>query len=224
MLHHQCDSVFVVLCITMTSGEDAYYMNAHTTSPLDNANPLLALSLDELWRLFPLTLVESKNDWVDQYSEMKTTLENLLYNTSDLRIHHIGSTALANIKTKDIVDILVEVSLDESLDQIAQILEEHGFICMAAEPSRISLNYGYTPQGYADKVYHIHLRYRGDNDELYFRDYLTDHPDIARQYETLKMNLCRQYVLDRDAYTAGKTAFIQTWTKAGKSAYKGRYQ
>lgn len=179
MLHHQCDSVFVVLRIMTTSGEDAYYMNVHTTSSLNSANPLLTMSLDELWRLFPLALVEPKSDWVDQYSEMKTTLENLLYNTSDLRIHHIGSTALANIKTKDIVDILVEVSLDESLDQIAQILEEHGFICMAAEPSRISLNYGYTPQGYADKVYHIHLRYRGDNDELYFRDYLTDHPDIA---------------------------------------------
>lgn len=224
MLHHQCDSVFVVLCITMTSGEDAYYMNAYTTSPLDNANPLLAMSLDELWRLFPLTLVEPKSDWVGQYSEMKTTLENLLYGTSDLRIHHIGSTALAGIKTKDIVDILIEVSPDESLDQIAHILEEYGFICMAAELSHISLNYGYTPQGYADKVYHIHLRYRGDNDELYFRDYLIDHPDIARQYETLKMDLCRQYVLDRDAYTAGKTAFIQTWTKAGKSAYKSRYQ
>ena len=95
---------------------------------------------------------------------------------------------------------------------------------MSAKPSRISLNYGYTPQGYADKVYHIHLRYRGDNDELYFRDYLTDHPDIAHQYETLKINLCKQCILDRDAYTAGKTAFIQTWTKAGKLAYEGRYQ
>lgn len=191
---------------------------------LDNTHPLLAMSLDELWRLFPLTLVESKSDWVDQYSEMKTTLENLLYDTSDLRIHHIGSTALTNIKAKDIVDILVEVSPNESLDQIAQILKEHGFICMSAKPSRISLNYGYTPQGYADKVYHIHLRYRGDNDELYFRDYLIDHPDIAYQYETLKINLCKQCVLDRDAYTAGKTAFIQTWTKAGKLAYEGRYQ
>ena len=119
---------------------------------LNSANPLLAMSLDELWRLFPLTLVESKSDWVDQYSEMKTTLENLLCDISDLRIHHIGSTALAGIKTKGIVDILVEVSPDESLDQIAQILEEHGFICMTAEPPRISLNYGYTPQGYADKV------------------------------------------------------------------------
>ena len=29
---------------------------------------------------------------------------------------------------------------------------------------------GYTENGFADKVYHIHLRYAGDNDELYFRD------------------------------------------------------
>lgn len=182
------------------------------------------MSLDELWCLFPLALVEPKSDWVYWYSEMKTILKDLLHDVSGLRVHHIGSTALTDIKAKNIVDILIEVDPSEPLDQIARTLEQHGFICMSAKPSRISLNYGYTPQGYADKVYHIHLRYRGDNDELYFRDYLTDHPDIAHQYETLKINLCKQCVLDRDAYTAGKTAFIQTWTKAGKLAYEGRYQ
>lgn len=191
---------------------------------LDNTHPLLTMSLDELWCLFPLALVEPKSDWVYWYSEMKTILKDLLHDVSGLRVHHIGSTALTDIKAKNIVDILIEVDPSEPLDQIARTLEQHDFICMSAKPSRISLNYGYTPQGYADKVYHIHLRYRGDNDELYFRDYLTDHPDIAHQYETLKINLCKQCVLDRDAYTAGKTAFIQTWTKAGKLAYEGRYQ
>lgn len=207
-----------------TSPSDNPNSSTHSSSPLSTTNPLLAMGLDELWHLFPLALVEPKSDWAHQYSEMKTTLENLLYDTSDLRIHHVGSTALANIKAKDIVDILIEVGPLESLDQIALVLEHHGFIHMATEPSRISLNYGYTPQGYADKVYHIHLRYRGDNDELYFRDYLNDHPTIAHEYETLKIALCNQCSLNRDAYTAGKTAFIQTWTKAGKLAYEGRYQ
>lgn len=44
-------------------------------------------------------------------------------------------------------------------------LEENGFIIMSSEGNRISLNKGYTVNGFADKVYHIHLRYTGDNDE-----------------------------------------------------------
>lgn len=60
---------------------------------------------------------------------------------------------------------------------------------MSTEDRRISLNSGYTKNGFADKVFHIHLRYVGDNDELYFRDYLKDHPQIAKEYETLKLGL-----------------------------------
>ena len=56
---------------------------------------------------------------------------------------------------------------------------------MSAETNRISLNRGYTENGFADKVYHIHLRYIGDNAELYFRDYLNEHSDVAKEYEAL---------------------------------------
>ena len=41
----------------------------------------------------------------------------------------------------------------------------------------------------SDKVYHIHLRYTGDNDELYFRDCLNEHPQVAEEYEALKLEL-----------------------------------
>ena len=70
----------------------------------------------------------------------------------------------------------------------------------------------YTANGFTDKVYHIHLRYAGDNDELYFRDYLNEHPDVAKEYEALKLRLWKQYELNRDAYTDAKTAFIPKWT------------
>ena len=47
-------------------------------------------------------------------------------------------------------------------------------------------------------MYHIHLRYAGDNDELYFRDYLNEHPAVAKGYETLKLRLWKQYEHNRD--------------------------
>ena len=82
----------------------------------------------------------------------------------------IGSTAIQGIWAKNIVDVMVEISEKADMEEIVHILEQNGFIKMSSEANRISLNKGYTKEGFADKVYHIHLRYAGDNDELYFRD------------------------------------------------------
>ena len=103
-------------------------------------------------------------------------------------------------------------------------LEDSGWICMRAAENRASLNKGYTPQGYARRVFHIHLRYEGDNDELYFRDYMNDHPALAEAYEKLKLSLWKKYEHDRDAYTGAKSTFIQKYTSLAKAEYGQRYE
>ena len=93
-----------------------------------------------------------------------------------------------------------------------------------SEPSdRISFNKGYTEKGFAERVFHLHLRYAGDNDELYFRDYLMEHADIATEYEKMKLKLWKKYEFDRDTYTNAKTDFIQKYTEKAKLEYKDRY-
>ena len=68
-----------------------------------------------------------------------------------------------------------------------------------------------------------HLRLVGDNDELYFRDYLNDHPQTAKEYEALKLRLWKEFEHDRDAYTEAKTDFIKVVTAKGRQEYAGRY-
>ena len=80
---------------------------------------------------------------------------------------------------------------------------------MSEEAQRISFCKGYTQAGFAERVFHVHLRRRGDNRELYFRDYLNMHPAVAKEYEALKRSLRKRYEHNRDAYTQAKTAFIQ---------------
>ena len=41
----------------------------------------------------------------------------------------------------------------------------------------------------------------------HFRDYLNEHPAVAKEYETLKLRLRKQYEHNRDAYTDAKTDF-----------------
>ena len=184
---------------------------------------LSEMTIDELWELFPIFLVEHREKWNDDYREIKSELKNLLSGCSSLRINHIGSTAVSGIWAKNIVDVLVEIPMSEDMKNAAEILKQNGFRIMSADTQRISLNKGYTKDGFADKVYHIHLRYAGDNDELYFRDYLNEHPDVAKEYETLKRTLWKKYEHNRDAYTEAKTDFIRRWTQEAFKEYGNRY-
>ena len=184
---------------------------------------LSEMTVEELWRLFPISLVDHDDKWDTLYKEVETLLQGLLSDSLKCRISHIGSTAIADIKAKDIVDVLVEIPSDADIEDVADLLEKNGFIRMSTAVNRISLNKGYTKYGFADKVYHIHLRFFGDNDELYFRDYLNEFPEVAKEYEQLKMELWRKYEHDRDAYTEAKGEFIRKWTDEALKKYKNRY-
>lgn len=190
----------------------------------NKSKKLTEMSLDELWHLFPISLTAHKNSWTNQYQEMKDIIISKLSNVKIIRISHVGSTAIQNIMAKNIVDILLEVDLSESLSNIASKIIEIGFIKMSSSITRYSFNYGYTEKGFADKVFHLHLRYQGDNDELYFRDYLIDHPVCAKEYESLKLSLWKKYEFDRDAYTNAKTEFVKKYTNIAKVEYVNRYQ
>ncbi|MCR5648626.1 MAG: GrpB family protein [Oscillospiraceae bacterium] len=47
---------------------------------------------------------------------------------------------------------------------------------------------------------------------------------MAKEYETLKLRLWKQYEHDRDAYTDAKTDFISKWTAEARKEYGDRYE
>lgn len=180
------------------------------------------MTLEELWALFPITLSPPDSRWAEWYAEEAERLSALLSGRSPA-IHHIGSTAVPRIWAKPIVDVLIEFPGDVSLAESRDILTANGYLCMSGTEDRISLNKGYTPRGFARRVFHIHLRRAGDHDELYFRDYLNEHPGIADAYERLKRSLWKTYEHDRDGYTGAKGAFVEKYTRAARAAYGSRY-
>lgn len=182
---------------------------------------LTELSLDELWQLFPITLTAHQDYWADWYKEEAELLKERLPCIE--RISHIGSTAIKGIWAKPIIDILMEIPREEKLVNLKSTIERCGYICMAENDSRIDFNKGYTLQGFAERVFHLHLCYEGDNDELYFRDYLQINAAIAKEYERLKLGLWKQYEHDRNMYTFQKGDFIKQYTQEGKQLFAGRY-
>lgn len=181
------------------------------------------MSPQELWQLFPIFLVEHNKAWTKWYEEEKNAILATVPGKSIKRINHIGSTAVLGIWAKNIVDILLEVNNKSDLDIIKDILINNGWLCMNTTENRITLNKGYTKQGFAKKVFHLHIRITGDNDELFFRDYLNEHEEVAKEYETLKLSLWKKFEHDRDGYTDAKTDFIKKCTDLAKCEYRNRY-
>lgn len=183
---------------------------------------LSEMTLEELWELFPIILTEHNEEWAVWYAEEEKRLRGLLP-ANDIRISHIGSTAISNIWAKPIIDILVELPALVPMDSVKDVLIRNGYICMSEQENRKSFNMGYTSNGFAERVFHLHLRCRGDNDELYFRDYMNDNAPLAKQYEELKLSLWKAFEHDRDGYTSAKTDFVAQQTEKAKNIYGDRY-
>lgn len=181
--------------------------------------PLSELTLEELWELFPIALSPPRSCWADWYGEEREGLAALLRGT-DLSLHHIGSTAIRGIWAKPIVDLLLEIPGGVPMAEVRETLVRGGWLCMSEAEERMSFNKGYTPRGFAERVFHLHLRRRGDRDEVYFRDYLNAHPGAAKEYERLKLSLWKRYEHDRDAYTAAKGGFVRRYTRAAKEEFQ----
>lgn len=186
---------------------------------------LSEMTLEELWKLFPISLVPPNDKWKELFLEMEGLLRDVFAKcetegSAKVKVHrisHIGSTAIKGIWAKDIVDILVELESGSNLKTAANALEHFGFIIMSNSDTKISLNYGYTEKGFAEKVYHVHLRHAGDCDEIYFRDYLNSHEGVAKEYEALKLKLWKLFEFDRDGYTNAKSDFIAKVMKMAKT-------
>ena len=184
---------------------------------------LSEMTLEELWALFPIILTPYNPEWSGWYAEEERFLRRILPEEAVCAVSHIGSTAIPSIWAKPIIDILIELQPGRSIEMLADLLASCGYICMNRSPIRIALNKGYTEKGFAERVFHLHLRYAGDHDELYFRDYLNAHPDAARKYESLKLKLWHEFEHDRDGYTQAKGELVARYTELGKEHFPGKY-
>lgn len=182
------------------------------------------MSLEELWQLFPIFLREHQDEWKEWYEEERLLLLSFLPANQLVRISHIGSTSVKTGWVKPIVDILLEIPKAADMAVMRDLLLQNGYLLMSESKGRMSFNKGYTPSGFAERVFHLHLRYEGDHDELYFRDYLQEYPAVAKDYEKLKLSLWKQYEHNRDAYTDAKTNFIKKYTENAKKLYGRRYE
>lgn len=122
-------------------------------------------------------------------------------------IEHIGSTAVAAIKSKPVIDLLIglrELPLSAVIEPLASL----GYEYREGAGSEDRLFF----KRIAEHTFHAHV-VLFDGPEwrrhVIFRDWLNLHPDRAKEYEALKEELAQRFADDRVAYTEGKTAFVE---------------
>jgi GrpB-like predicted nucleotidyltransferase (UPF0157 family) len=131
-----------------------------------------------------------------------------------LAIEHIGSTAICGIAAKPIIDIALAVREIADVEHIIQPFGNLGYVYRGENgiPDR-----HYFRKGSLRRTHHLHVVTYGSDlwrNHLLFRDYLRAHPQIAAQYENLKRELAQTHQENREAYTEGKTEFIENVLKA----------
>jgi GrpB-like predicted nucleotidyltransferase (UPF0157 family) len=173
-----------------------------------------------------VSIVPYNPKWPRMFEEEKQHLRSCFPAEMLGRIEHFGSTAIPGLAAKPIVDMLVEVSsLEETKSKIVPVLEAQGYDYFW-RPTRGDD----VPPFYAwfikrdtagIRTHHIHMVEKDFEqwERLLFRDYLIEHPEVAKEYEALKLRLAERYPNDRVAYTDGKTDYVVRVTQLAKEYY-----
>lgn len=159
-----------------------------------------------------LELMDYQNDYKKIYEKEK---ENLLkiYKDKIKQIDHVGSTAIIGIKSKPIVDILIQTDDLENFKKFTEENVEGATYTVKKEPT-MGGDYLIRKEEDGKVKAFIHVYKTGDMKgitSIMFRDYLNSHEDERKRYEDLKMELYEKYKGDsnRHNYTYGKDEYIK---------------
>ncbi len=172
------------------------------------------LSKEQFQQLYPILLFEHNPKWFDKYEKEKNLIESLLQDDI-AHINHYGSTSVPGLLSKPSIDILLEIKKSSDRDKIIGLMKKIGYSYINksyCSETTIMFFKGYELCGYGENIFHVHLRYEDDWDELYFRDFLRSNPDLVKEYSELKLKIVNLYLNNRKKYTAAKTDFIQKTT------------
>ena len=173
-----------------------------------------------------VALFSHQKEWEFEAQNTIKRLKNVLGDII-VDIQHIGSTAIPCIKAKPIIDITVAVNNFNDVLKFENELRENGFYYRPTEDkSQLLFASGSLYDGTGDRQTHfIHIVLKDSMEwinYINFRDYLNNNPQIAKEYEALKISLSES-IKDRAEYTAGKHDFITfTLRKALVKSYLGK--
>jgi GrpB-like predicted nucleotidyltransferase (UPF0157 family) len=147
--------------------------------------------------------------WPRLFAAERELLEDVLGPWLDGGLCHIGSTAVPGLAAKPIIDMMAGIRDFEEARDAYDPLANHGYV---HEPHRPGIAHHFAKRSPDGRTTHgLHLTEPGSDlwrERLVFRDALRADPELAAEYEALKLRLAREHTGDGDAYGQAKRPFV----------------
>jgi GrpB-like predicted nucleotidyltransferase (UPF0157 family) len=158
----------------------------------------------------PVTIVPYRASWQARFLVEADLLRVALADLKP-RLEHIGSTAVAGLAARPIVDMVVGVAQLADRPSMISRLRNYGYLadpnqvgavpalrCLVRQVRDMPMHQVHVVEAYGDLWHQL----------LLFRDLLRSDPLLAAEYEGLKRRLARMHAKNPYAYMAAKTEFI----------------
>lgn len=145
--------------------------------------------------------------WSVAYENEKNLLVGLFGNLI-VDIQHFGSTAIAGMSAKPVIDIMIVVQDVAAVDGYNDTMVENGYLIRGENGIRgrryfVKLN----PDDSGNHSHHVHVYQQGNPhiaDELMFRDYLGLDHDAFLEYERTKLEASARFYYSPNEYVDAK--------------------
>ena len=163
-----------------------------------------------------VTLVQPYDPaWPSHFGQIKAFLAASLRGV-DCTIEHVGSTSIAGMTAKPIIDIDIVIATG-AFAEVKGRLEAHGHVHQGdlSIPQREAFDLVDLQAKTSLPEHHLYVCEEGVHElrkHLAFRDFMRQHPEWRARLSRLKRQLCIEHDNDRQAYIDGKAAMVEEIT------------
>jgi GrpB-like predicted nucleotidyltransferase (UPF0157 family) len=157
------------------------------------------------------TIAEYRPEWRRMFEDEKRILQTSLGEVP-AQIEHIGSTAVAGLAAKPIIDLMVGLEDFSIADNVVPKIEALGYEYIQKYEAVMPFRRFFIKEQGGIRTHQIHMVGIGGEfweRHILFRDYLRQNPGIAEQYASLKKELAGREWEDVNEYADAKTSFIK---------------
>lgn len=171
------------------------------------------------WATQQIEVIEPNPHWQQWATELVSDLQDLLAPWLVGEVEHIGSTAVAGLPAKPVIDLMAPVASLVESETAETGLRGSGWHLVPPELDQRPWRRMYVLPDGDRRLAHLHLlepdhqRWR---DALVFRDRLRAHPDLAAEYARIKRMAAQAHPQDREAYSRAKSTFIEDVVARGE--------
>jgi GrpB-like predicted nucleotidyltransferase (UPF0157 family) len=163
------------------------------------------------WASEPVELVAPDPAWPERGRQAGQALDAVLGALLVHPVEHVGSTAIAGLPAKPILDLVAAVRDLDVAEQVAVLLAPGGWHYVPPELDGRPHERFFVHVVDGHRAAHLHLMRAGSprwEDLLRFRDALRANPRLAADYAALKATLADAHREDRERYSDAKRDFV----------------